>query len=166
MPRKNYFSEDFFMKNRRIVFTAITLIAVMLVAAFAFTACTDGKGKGDVTVVIACDGSNKEYYVAADKVEGEGVLAIMEYLRDNEGLHFVTESGAYGAYITEIGDLKPDSGKNEFIAIYTSVEKDFDVSEYATTIKYDGRTLTSSGLGISSMSTEEDAIIYFEIQSW
>lgn len=159
MPRKNYFSEDFFMKNRRIVFTAITLIAVMLVATFAFTACTDGKGKGDVTVVIACDGSNKEYYVAADKVEGEGVLAVMEYLRDNEGLHFVTEDGGYGEYATEVGGFK--QGDGVYIYIFTSVEKDFDVSEYKQTVDYKGVTLTSSGVGLSAMSVEEDAIIYF-----
>lgn len=154
------------MKNRRVVLTAVIMIAAIIVAMFAFTACTDGKGKGDVTIVIAANGDYKEYYVDASKVNGEGALAAIEYLKDKKELNLVTESGAYGAYITEIGDLKPDSGKNEFIAIYTSVEKDFDVSEYATTIKYDGRTLTSSGLGISSMSTEEDAIIYFEIQSW
>ncbi len=154
------------MKNKRVVLTAVVLIAVMLVAMFAFTACTDDKGKGDVTVVIARDGDYKEYYVDASKVEGDGALAALEYLKDNKGLNLVTENGSYGAYITEIGDLKPDSSKNEFISIYTSVEKDFDVSEYATTVKYDGRTLTSSGLGITSMSVEEDAIIYFEIQSW
>ena len=56
---------------------------------------------------------------------------------------------------------KPEAG--EFIYLYTSVAKDFDVSEYASTVEYQGKTLTSSGVGVSSMSVEDGAIIYITI---
>ena len=39
------------------------------------------------------------------------------------------------------------------------MEKDFDVSEYATTVDYDGKTLTNSGVGVSQMSVKEGCTI-------
>ena len=39
------------------------------------------------------------------------------------------------------------------------LEKDFDVSEYATTVDYDGKTLTNSGVGVSQMSVKEGCTI-------
>ena len=62
------------------------------------------------------------------------------------------------AYITEIGDFK--EGNGEYVYFFTSVEKDYDVSEYAQAVNYKGQTLTSSGVGVSQMSVEEDAVIY------
>ena len=148
-------------RNRRILFTAVMLIVVTVLSLVCFTACGDKKGKGDVTVVIAYEDGAKEYYVNEKDVEGEGVIPIMLYLKEKKGLNFVTTEGKYGAFITEIGDLKPDAGKKQSIWIYTSVGKDKDVSEYATTVTYKGSVLTSSGVGISSMHVEPDAIIYF-----
>lgn len=148
----------FFMEKKRIAVIAIALIAITVCAIFGLTACGDGKGKGDVTVVIACDGSDKEYYVDADEVDGEGVMAILVYLKENKGLHLIYSESAYGAYITEIGNFK--EGNGEYVYFFTSVEKDYDVSEYAQAVNYKGQTLTSSGVGVSQMSVEEDAVIY------
>ena len=69
-------------------------------------------------------------------------------------------------FLTKVGALSPDASKIEFICIYTSVEKDKDVSEYAQTIDYKGVKLTTSGLGISSMNIENNATIYFCISSY
>lgn len=146
------------MEKKRITVIAIALIAITVCAIFGLTACGDGKGKGDVTVVIACDGSDKEYCVDADEVDGEGVMAILVYLKENKGLHLIYSESAYGAYITEIGNFK--EGNGEYVYFFTSVEKDYDVSEYAQAVNYKGQTLTSSGVGVSQMSVEEDAVIY------
>ena len=41
---------------------------------------------------------------------------------------------------------------NTFVYIYTSVEADFDVSEYKSEVEYEGKTLVSSGKGFSEMT--------------
>lgn len=153
-------------RNRKILFTAVMLIVVTVLSLLCFTACDDKKGKGDVTVVIAYADGAQEYYVSEKDVDGEGVMPIMLYLKEKKGLNFVTTESTYGAFVNEVGGLKPDATKHEFISIYTSVAKDKDVSEYATTVKYKGTTLTSSGVGISTMSVEPDAIIYFVILTY
>ena len=154
-------------RNRKILFTAVMLIVVTVLSLLCFTACGDKKGKGDVTVVIAYADGAQEYYVSEKDVDGEGVMPIMLYLKEKKGLNFVTtESPTYGTFVNEVGGLKPDATKHEFISIHTSVAKDKDVSKNATTVEYKGTTLTSTGVGISTMSVEPDAIIYFVILTY
>lgn len=145
-------------------------VAVVVCLALALVLCAvacqpDMPSKGDVTIVIApLEGEATEYTVdLSDIAEGGGVVAILDYLKDNEGLEYITEDSGYGAYLTKVGVLveKPEVG--EFIYLYTSVAKDFDVSEYASTVEYQGKTLTNSGVGVSSMSVEDGAIIYITI---
>ena len=58
--------------------------------------------------------------------------------------------------------MKP-AASNEYVFIYTSVEKDFDVTEWASEVEYKGTKLVSSGLGASSMTVEDGAIYYFTL---
>lgn len=145
-------------------------VAVIVCLALALVLCAvacqpDMPSKGEVTIVIApLEGEATEYTVdLSDIAEDGGVVAILDYLQTNKGLKYTSEDRGYGAYLTKVGVLeeKPEAG--EFIYLYTSVAKDFDVSEYASTVEYQGKTLTNSGVGVSSMSVEDGAIIYITI---
>lgn len=145
-------------------------VAVIVCLALALVLCTvacqpDMPSKGEVTIVVApIEGEATEYKVdLSDIDEGGGVVAILDYLQANEGLDYTSEDSGYGAYLTKVGDLQQNYATGEYIYIYTSVAKDFDVSEYASTVEYQGKTLTSSGVGVSSMSVEDGAIIYITI---
>ena len=145
-------------------------VAVVVCLALALVLCAvacqpDTPSKGEVTIVIApLEGEATEYTVdLSDIAEDGGVVAILDYLQANKGLKYTSEDRGYGAYLTKVGVLEEKPEEGEFIYLYTSVAKDFDVSEYASTVEYQGKTLTDSGVGVSSMSVEDGAIIYITI---
>ena len=60
--------------------------------------------------------------------------------------------------LTEVDRLAPEPP--EYIYLYTSVESDFDTSEYAKTMTFGDTELCSSGVGANDMSIGPGAIIY------
>lgn len=60
--------------------------------------------------------------------------------------------------LTKVDRLAPEPP--EYIYIYTSVESDFDTSEYAKTMTFGDTELCSSGVGANDMSIVPDAIIF------
>ena len=72
--------------------------------------------------------------------------------------HFGYTAGV-GAYRDD-GALKENAAESTYIFIYTSVEKDFDVTTMATKMDYKGTSLTSAGIGATSMTVEDGAIFY------
>ena len=157
------------MKAKKI--TALLALLALTVSLFSLFSCGKVAEAGKVTVVIeTAEGKYEAYEAELEGVENKekGAVAILEALssRKDRPLALEMTDGAYGKMILSIGGLVPDATKNEFIAIYTSREADFDVSEYAKSIEYNGRTLTTSGLGISSMSAEDGTVILFRIETW
>ena len=145
-------------------------VAVIVCLALALVLCAvacqpDMPSKGEVTVVVApLEGEATEYKVDLSNItEGGGVVAILDYLQANNGLEYTSEDSGYGAYLTKVGDLQQNDATGEYIYLYTSVAKDFDVSEYASTVEYKGKTLNNSGEGVARMSVEDGAIIYITI---
>ncbi|MGN0797522.1 MAG: hypothetical protein ACI4M5_04870 [Christensenellales bacterium] len=151
------------MKNFSKVAVIICLTLALVLCAVACQ--PDMPSKGEVTIVVApLEGEATEYKVdLSDIAEGGGVVAILDYLQANEGLDYTIQDSTYGAYLTKVGILEENVEARESIYLYTSVAKDADVSEYASTVDYQGKTLTSSGVGVSSMSVEDGAIIYITI---
>lgn len=99
------------------------------------------------------------YTVEIDNVEiTDGLMSVLEYLKTTEGLEYTSDDTGYGAFLTKIGALEQKD--NTYIYLYTSVEKDMDVSQYATTVEFEGKTLTSSGVGASEMTIEDGCTIY------
>ena len=94
--------------------------------------------------------------------EGGGLIPAFEYLKEEKGLVYDVSGGM----INNIGELENDYVLGRYIYIYTSVEKDFDVSEYKTEIEYDGKTLVSAGVGFEDMSIVDGAVIYIGLISW
>lgn len=147
------------------------LLALILALAAVFTVfagCGNGEEKpisGAATVVIQGEETTK-YAIDLKKAQmttKNTAWDLLVYLKDTQSLHYKTETSVYGEYLAEIGELKQDEAQGKYISIYTSVEKDFATFEPIATVEYDGKTLTASGVGISSMSIERDCVIYFTV---
>ena len=155
----------------------ISVIALALVLALAFTACSSGDVglTGTATLVVeGRDGTYTTYDVDLSKLEkhDEGAISLLEYVASLEGstLYYnVQWGGGYGAYITSIGSLSPDPS-SEYISLYTTESKDFAVpTEYmptVPTVEYSGKTLTYSGVGLSSMHINDGTVILFRVEGF
>ena len=143
------------------------IVSFLLVLTFmlALSACGNTQDVNGSCRVVIMGETATEYSVDLSKVEvSEGVFSLLKYLKDNENLTLEFNSGAYGAELTKLGALSPNG--NEYIWVWTSVSKDFDVSSWAQTTTYDGVSLTTSGLGVSSMTVEDNAVYYFSLVSF
>ena len=143
-----------------------TLSIIFLVFAIIFNvcACTQNDTKGNMTLVVAASESDTvAYEVPLSKLsEGKGLMPVLKYLKENEGLEYTVS----GTMLDSVGKVKNDYETNTYIYIYTSVEADFDVSEYKSEIEYEGKTLVSSGVGFDGMTVTDGAIIYIGTVVW
>lgn len=139
-----------------------SLLVAVAILCVALVGCAPTVAEGECLIVIAAYEENvKEYKVNLNEENsGEGLFSVLEYLKENEGLTYVAQESTYGAYLLEIGDVKPDSTKGEYVKLYTSVESDFDTSAYFEETEYKGIKLGTAGVGASSMKLEGGAIYY------
>ena len=148
------------LKNK--LFRLLALAVAFATALLSLASCTGGEANDKVGTVrlVIYDESPVEYTVDLSLVgEGDGLMPVLSYLSENEGLTYTATDGGYGAYLTALGTLKESAIEGKYLYVYTSVEDDFDVSVYASTIEYNGMTLTSSGVGISEMTLTDGAVI-------
>lgn len=140
----------------------LLLVLALCIALSALVGCGETSKTGFATVVVGTE-TPTEYKVNLDKVEGEeGLLSVLAYLKETEGLTY-EESGGF---LSAVGDLEQDTGKGEYIYLYTSVAEDADVSVYATTQTYKDMTLTSAGVGAKDMHITDGAVIYIGLIVW
>ena len=118
--------------------------------------------KGFCTIVL--EGTPAvEYRVNLDKVTGKnGLLSALDYLKESEGLTYNADAG----FLTEVGAVKQDAAAGKYVYIWTSVEADFDLTQYASTMTYGETTLTSTGVGAKEMTLADGVIIYIGLYSW
>ena len=150
------------------------MLVALLVLSFASCGTQNVAKSGTATVVIENrDKSFTSYDVDLSLVENreEGALSLLEHIASLEGstLYFsTTYGGGYGAYVASIGSLTPAAG--EYVALYTTNESDFAIpTEWAPTVKtalYGEKTLTFSGVGISSMNIEDGTVVLFRIETY
>ena len=151
---------------------AITLLVIMLVACFV--ACKQNKDKltGSVTIVLSDPVNNvdtKEYVIdfkGSNLTANSKVCDLLDYVKSlsSDNKNHIDYTAANG-YMTTIGNLVPE-GKS-YVALYTSVEKDKDVSEWAMPSKtYNNVTVYYSGVGINDMTLEAGVVYYFELTTY
>ena len=145
------------------ILTLILTISLLVCALASCSIATPEKDSvGNVTFVIATE-TPQVYDVPLSLLSDEaGLLPVFEYLNE----HNDVEYDVMGTMINGIGGLENDYEKGSYVYIYTSVEKDFDVSEYKMEIEYEGKTLVSSGVGFNEMTLVDGAIIYVGLISW
>ena len=144
------------------ILSAILVLTLVLTAAFTLSSCSKNDPVGNATLVIATE-EKQVYDIPLSKLrEGRGLLPAFEYLKAEKGLEYDIN----GTMINNLGGLENDYETGRYIYIYTSVEADFDVSEYKKEIEYEGKTLVSSGFGFEKMTLKDGAIIYVGLISW
>lgn len=158
----------------------ISLLLACTLLALAFVSCgeppvTDNTPKTEETVTVEVGnqssgkvvkivvGGKKETVYSVDYSEieiTEGALSIFKHLDEKGKLTYKANDTGFGAFLTEVGDLKQNEASATYIYLYTSVKADQDVSAYATEKVWSGKTLVSSGVGLTSMTIENGAVIY------
>jgi len=135
----------------------------LLTAAAVFTVlcgCADPNPdalKGTATVVVA--GSETEIYEIdlqkAKMTTNNCAYDLLAYLNETQNLALEATDGAYGKTLNKVGRLT-NGVDGKYIYVYTST----------TTVTYDGKTLTSSGVNIGSMHIADGCIIYITLISF
>ena len=148
------------MKKYAKLITAILLVSLLAISLFA---CADpgNDTQGTMTLVLLDGDVAQEYYVDLSKVpsgnSSSGLMAILDYLQSEGRLTYTAQEYGYGAYLTQVGELQEGEGK--YIYIYTDVEADFDVTQYAVQITYKGKSYTNSGVNASQMTVKANCTI-------
>ena len=162
-------------------FERILALILALVMVLALASCqlpnsndnangsTDGEADGNqnavartATLVLETD-PKTEFEIDLDKVEiTNGLLSVLDYLKSEGKLDYKETSG----FLDKVGSLENDAAAGKYLYVYTSVAADADVSQYATTVEYNGVTLTSSGVGASDMHVEAGSVIYIGLIVW
>ena len=153
--------------RKNFIRSAVTAVLVTLAAALVFaaavclTSCgssapadTPSDADGNAYLVIE-SGADDMYSVYS--LDASGLGNVFDML-DAADVKYATAGSGDMRMIVSVGELTPVG--NEFICLYTSVEKDFNVSQYATTLDWCGTTLVSSGFGAASMTVEAGCTIY------
>lgn len=139
----------------------ISALLLTLLLVLSLVACGGNvDSKGTATVVVG----ETAYTVNLSDVaeDGKGLLGVLDVLEEKENLTVTAENG----FLTQVGDLKQDSAAGIYLFLYTSVEKDADVSQYATTTEWNGNSYTSSGVGAAEMTVEDGAVIIIRTIKW
>ena len=155
------------MKRTKNLARLLTVILVLCMVFLPLVACKKQNVNGYCTVVVATE-PETVYTVDLDKLGTveNGLMSVLDYLKANEGLTYESNDTGYGAFLTKILTLDSASITNGFITLLTSVEKDFDVTEYAVEKDYKGTKVVTSGLGSSSMTIQADAVYYIALSSY
>ena len=148
------------MKKYAKIITAILLVSLI---ALTFVACinSDNDNQGAMTLVVLNGDDAKEFTVDLAKIPSDtdktGLMAILDYLQSDGQLTYTAQESEYGAYLTQVGDLK--EGDGNYIYVYTDVEADKSVDAYAVQVTYKDKSYTNSGVGASQMSIKDGCTI-------
>jgi hypothetical protein len=147
---------------------ALILALVTVFTVISLTSCFENeenanKGESKIVTIVVNGKQTKEYTVDMSGISvDKGLVSVLDALKADVKLDY----GITGSMLDYIGDVSNIYETNEYIYIYTSVEKDFDVSEYKQTVKYKDKELTSVGIGALEMTIEDGAVIYVTTIKW
>jgi hypothetical protein len=178
-PQDGFFFLGMSKKGEKMKITRkiITLAIALLLALASLTSCgalfgTSVTGNEAILVLEAKDGQRTEYKIDLNEVSDKSKGAYSLVLFASEKYDFPVDAGdgPFGAYLNSVGPVTPDAASGEYVALFTSVEKDFQVPTADFPLvgetTYNGVTLKSAGVGITSMSVEDGTIILIKVESW
>lgn len=157
--------------------TVILTLALLCTLSLALFACTDpatpGDTSGDVepvektmTLVLLEGDYVEEFTVDLDKLasseqKSTGLIAVLDYLKQTEGLTYAMDASGF---LTQVNEIKQED--NKYVFLYTSVAKDEDLTQYASSIEYKGKKYSNSGVGAKDMTIEKDCVIIISVIVW
>ena len=169
------------MKNTRKLLTWI-LVAVLIVTTVALVACVDKPQPvalsdlelptlKDNQMAVIIKNRNDTYTAHVVTLGSKGcdattVEGVISYLVERNLLTVDWTDSETGKWLNDIGGLEPNAGAHEYVSVYTSVQKDQGAGASATAYSIGSITVGYSQYGVSGMSVEAGAVIYFELQTW
>ena len=158
----------------------LCILLALLLPAFVLCACVDKPQTQQLSALSVHDLQPDQAAVIVK--EGETFLVctvtlgrdtdasngeqLLQYLSDEGILSVTWQQSDYGKYLLSVGGAVADESKNQFIAIYTSVEKDKGAWAGVPSYEADGVKLVSAAVGISQLTVEGGAVLYFEVSSY
>lgn len=152
------------MKKIIAVIISVLLCAMLCSCQVVKRNSSGSSDSGVFTVYIGDDGATVYSVDIKDVEVTEGALSVLNYLKENNDLTFEYYVGAYGAFITELGSLKPEG--SSYIAVYTTCETDYSIPPYDTTKTVAGVTFTYSGVGVSEMTVSGGVSVLFVVETY
>lgn len=169
------------MKQTKRLLTWI-LAVVLIVACFALTACVDKPTSKQLTqltlpalrdnqmalIIKNGDSDYTSYTVTLGEngTDATTVEGVISYLHQEADLAIDWEDSAFGKYIHGIGNITEDTACAAYVTVYTSVARDQGTYAGVTTYTVGDVTIVEAGVGVSEMTVEAGAVIYFEIVSY
>lgn len=146
------------MKKLTKIFTALILITLLATMLFACVDTTQDT-KGTMTLVLFDGDYSEEFTVdlqelADSNQKSTGLIAVLDFLKAKGKVTYTADSTGM---LSQVNEVKKQG--NKWVYLYTDVQKDFDVTEWASTIEYKGKTYNNSGVGAKEMSIVKDCTI-------
>ena len=149
------------MKRNLKKILSLAVLAVLALTVMLTSCQPTVDTEGTATLVVANDSGVYTFEIPlGELVEAKSAVAALDYLKGKGELDYTSAESTFGAYLTKVGHIVENGDAGIYVGIWTSVAKDADTSDYATTKIYNGTTLTASGVGISQMSLTDGCIIY------
>ncbi len=141
----------------------LLMLIMLLVATLAVVSCSDDGNfdKDDKMTLVVAEEEAKVFEIPlADFKKSDSLVSVLDYLKEEGKLDYEIS----GTFLTRVGDVKNEG--NRYLYVFTTVEADVDVSQYASTVQYGDMTITSSGVGAQKMHLENGATIYIGTIVW
>ena len=146
------------------------IIALILSLALSLTLASckgeeqppSGGTGGDTLTLVVAGEAVSEYTVSTEGLpDGASVISVLDYLKGIGALEYAMN----GTMLSRVGELTDGEG-GKYIFIFTDLEANHDVSQWAKTVDYRGKTLTSSGFGAGDTQVAAGMIIYITLVSF
>ena len=140
------------------------MLVMLAVALLAVSSCTKDEtnfGESDKMTLVVAEEEMKVFEIPLkDFKKSDSVLTVLDYLKNAGKLDYEMS----GTFVNKVGSLPNVDGG--YVYFYTTVQTDIDVSQYATTVEYEGLSIVSSGVGAQEMHLEDGAILYIGMIVW
>ncbi len=147
------------MKQQLTKLLTVLLLLTLCIAAFAACGGDEADPIGTMQLVLLDGDDATVYEIPLSELpantDATGLVRVLDYLQAQDKLTYTIANGMF----SQVGPIREDAGAGIYVYLYTSVAKDLDVSIYATTIEYDGKTYTNSGVGAEQMTLEDGCVI-------
>lgn len=169
------------MKHTRKLLTWILAVA-LIVLTCSLVACVEKPKTQELTeltlptlapdeMAVIVKNGEKDYTNVVVTLGINGVQAktaedVLAYLAKEKILQIDWTDSQYGKMLNSIGNCKPNASKNEYVSVFTSVSADKGVWAGVKTYTVSSVEIAMAAVGVSSMTVEPGAVIYFEVDSY
>lgn len=138
--------------------------AVVIAGAFGCLAACGDADVGSKAELV--ESTSQLVVIKGLKTDNElSVADVLSAFKEEGKLDFEGSISDTGLYLTAVNGYKPDSSKNEFWGVYTTLD-DTTYSNTDWTYEYDGKICYSAVLGVSGLPIVEGELYIITLSTW